>query len=61
MGDQGESQEQPWGKVLFSYQQIHTRMSLGYFADTERLPGGRSYQKYAAHKCIGLRLVGLEG
>ena len=37
MGDQGEtnSPEQPWGKVLFPYQRIHTTPSLSYFADTE--------------------------
>ena len=28
------SQEQPWGKVLFSHQQIHTTISLSYFVDT---------------------------
>ena len=29
------SQEQPWGKILFLHQRIHTTMSLSYFADTE--------------------------
>ena len=28
------SQEQPWGKVLFPHQWIYT-VSLSYFADTE--------------------------
>ena len=37
MGDQGEanSQEQPWSKVLFPHQRIHTTISLSYFANTE--------------------------
>ena len=30
-----DSQEQPWGKVLLSHQQIHTTISLSYFVDTE--------------------------
>ena len=28
-------QEQPWGKVLFPHQGIHTTISLSYFADNE--------------------------
>ena len=35
MWDQGDSQEQPWGKVLFSHQWIHTKISSSYSADTE--------------------------
>ena len=37
MQDQGKtnSQEQPWGIVLFPHQRIHTAISLSYFADTE--------------------------
>ena len=34
MRPERDSQEQPWGKVLFPYQQIHT-ISLSYFADTK--------------------------
>ena len=30
-----DSQKQPWGKVLFSHQQIHTTISLSYFVDTK--------------------------
>ena len=29
------SQEQPWGKVLFSHQWIHTKISWSSSADTE--------------------------
>ena len=37
MWDKGETnhQEQPWGKVLFPHQWIHTTVSLRYFAETE--------------------------
>ena len=30
-----QSQEQPWGKILFPPQQIHITIFLSYFADTE--------------------------
>ena len=29
------SQEQPWGKILFPHQWIHTKISLSYFSGTE--------------------------
>ena len=44
MWDQGErnTQEQPWGKLLFPHQRIHTAVSLRCFADTEPPSSGRS-------------------
>ena len=29
------SQEQPWGRILFPHQWIHTKISLSYFSGTE--------------------------
>ena len=49
------SQEQPWSKVLFPHQGIHTIISLSYFADTET---PSSWGKLTIS--IGMLLTGLE-
>ena len=56
------SQGQPWGKILFPHQWIHT-IRLSCFADTETPPGGEvnNLQLYAAHKRVDPRPVGPEG
>jgi len=53
------TQEQPWGRVLYLHQWIHT-ISLSYFADAETL---FRWEKlwYAADKHVDPRSIGPEG